>query len=75
MKIDKEKLEKSLSRKKIEEAQPKMSREAEIAFHEGALNTLASERIELLRVAQNVEKIMGMHIERLQELGVKFKEK
>jgi len=52
-----------------------MSKEMEIGFHQGSLNTLASERIELLRIVQNVEKIMQMHIQRLEELGVKFENK
>ena len=72
MEIDKEKLEKSLSKKNEKEIQPKMSKEAEIGFHQGALNTLAAERLELLRISQNVEKIMQMHLGRLEELGVKF---
>lgn len=75
MEIDKDNLEKALSKKKTEkQSAPKMSKEAEIAFHEGALNTLAAERIELLRTVQNVEKIMQAHLSRLQELGVKFEE-
>ncbi|MBS3084453.1 hypothetical protein J4411_00900 [Candidatus Pacearchaeota archaeon] len=76
MEIDKSKLEKSLSSKggkKTEEL--KMSKEVEIGFHEGALNTLAAERIELVRVVQNVEKIMSMHLSRLEELGVKIEAK
>ena len=44
MEIDKEKLEKSLSKKNEKEIQPKMSKEAEIGFHQGALNTLAAEK-------------------------------
>ncbi len=76
MEINKDNLEKALSSKKTDGAEvAKMSKESEIGFHEGALNTLAAERIELIRVIQNVEKIMQMHISRLHELGVKFQEK
>ncbi|MDP3966507.1 MAG: DUF3130 family protein [archaeon] len=79
MEIDKDKLEKSLYKKKVEKSEkseaPKLSKEAEIGFHQGALNTLAAERIELLRVVENVQKIMQMHLGRLEELGVKFVEK
>jgi hypothetical protein len=76
MEIDKDRLEKSLSKKKSGNADgTKMSRDAEIGFHEGALNTLAAERVELVRILQNVEKIISMHLSRLQELGVKFEEK
>jgi len=54
---------------------PQMSREMEVGFHQGALNTLAAERQELFTMLQNVEKIMGMHIQRLEELGVKIQQK
>ena len=70
-KIDKENLEKALS-KKSEEA-PQMPKEAEIGFHQGALNTLVNERNELIKVIANIEAIMQAHIKRLEELGVKIK--
>lgn len=71
MDINKDNLEKSLGNKEAQEA-PKMSKEMEIGFHQGALNTLISERNELIRMAQNVDKIVGMHLKRLEELGVKI---
>ncbi|PJE81563.1 hypothetical protein COU58_01295 [Candidatus Pacearchaeota archaeon CG10_big_fil_rev_8_21_14_0_10_32_42] len=71
MEIDKDKLEKSLSKNST----PKISKESEIGFHQGALNTLAAEKMELLRVVENIEKIMQMHLLRLEELGVKFDNK
>ena len=69
-KINEENLEKALNRKTDEPA--KMSREQEIAFHQGALNTLINERNELFKMIQNVEGIMQAHIKRLEELGVKI---
>ena len=51
---------------------PKMSREQEIAFHQGALTTLINERNELFKMIQNVEAVMQAHIKRLEELGVKI---
>jgi hypothetical protein len=76
MEINKDNLEKALSKKDKERKEaPLMNKESEIGFHEGALNTLAAERIELLRVVQNVEKIISMHLSRLKELGVIFDEK
>lgn len=54
---------------------PKMSKDAEIGFHQGALNTLVSERNELFKMIQNIERIMQMHLNRLQELGVKVTQK
>ena len=54
---------------------PQMPKETEIGFHQGALNTLAAERMELIKIVQNVEKIMAMHIQRLEELGVKVQTK
>ena len=68
-KINNENLEKALDKKS---EQPKMSREQEIAFHQGALNTLINERNELFKMIQNVEGIMQAHIKRLGELGVKI---
>jgi len=52
-----------------------MSKEEEIGFHKGALNTLANERNELVKMAQTVEHIMQAHIKRLEELGVKMDKK
>ncbi|KHO55286.1 MAG: hypothetical protein QT10_C0003G0003 [archaeon GW2011_AR19] len=69
-KINEENLEKALNKKTPEP--PKMSREQEIAFHQGALNTLINERNELFKMIQNVEGIMQAHIKRLEELGVKI---
>ena len=54
---------------------PKMPKEMEIGFHQGALNTLAAERAELITMIQKVEKIMGMHIQGLEALGVKVQTK
>ena len=55
-----------------EKAAPKISKEEEIGFHKGALNTLIAERNELIKIIVNVESIMQMHIKRLEELGVKI---
>jgi len=77
MEINKDNLEKN--KYNLEKAldNPKdttqMNKETEIGFHEGALNTLISERSELFKMIQNVEKIMNLHISRLGELGVKIK--
>lgn len=51
---------------------PQMPKNEEVAFHKGALNTLMSERNELIRIVANVEAIMQMHLARLQELGVQI---
>jgi len=47
-----------------------ISKEEEIGFHKGSLNTLAAERNELVKMVGNVEGIMSAHIKRLKELGV-----
>ncbi len=65
-----DKLEKALDKTEGNK-KPKMSKEAEIGFHQGALNTLVSERNELIKMIKNIEGIMQMHLKRLQELGVK----
>ncbi len=51
---------------------PQMSKEMEIGFHQGALNTLVNERNELVKMAQVTEQIMQARIKRLEELGVKM---
>lgn len=51
---------------------PPMPKEEEVGFHKGSLNTLAAERNELVKMIQNVEMIMQMHLKRLEELGVKI---
>jgi len=56
-----------MSEKKIE-----TSKEMKIGFHQGALNTLVNERNELVKIIQNVESVMKVHIKRLEELGVKI---
>ena len=75
MEINKEGLDKALSPQEASEPKTEMPKEMEIGFHQGALNTLVAERSELLKVVQNVEKIMGLHVKRLEELGVNVQKK
>jgi hypothetical protein len=67
--IKKDSLEKALGNQK----EPQLSKEMEIGFHQGALNTLINERNELVRMIGQVEQIMQAHMKRLEELGVKIK--
>jgi hypothetical protein len=71
MEIKKDNLEKALAND--ETKKPAISKEMEIGFHQGALNTLVNERNELIRMIQQVENVMQAHIKRLEELGVKIK--
>jgi len=57
------------------DSNPKMSKEEEIGYHKGAVNTLANERTELLRIIQLVEGLIQVHLKRLEELGVKISKK
>ena len=66
-------LEKALG-EDSEKKSPQMSKEMEIGFHQGALNTLVAERNELIKMIQNIEAIMQAHIKRLEELGVKIQQ-
>jgi hypothetical protein len=70
--INNDSLEKALSSKE-EPKKPQMSKEMEIGFHQGALNTLVNERNELIKIAMQVEQVMQAHIKRLEELGIKIK--
>jgi len=54
---------------------PSMPREEEIGYHKGALNTLANERNELIRIIQVVDTFIAGHLKRLEELGVKINRK
>jgi hypothetical protein len=80
--LNKENLESSLSSgtattdKSLEKNEmPEISKEEEIGVHKGSLNTLAAERMELVKMLQNVETIMQAHLKRLEELGVKIESK
>ncbi|MEK6936204.1 MAG: hypothetical protein AABW67_05430, partial [Nanoarchaeota archaeon] len=61
--------------KPIESTVLKLSREEEIGFHKGALNTLLSERNELVKMIGNVEAIMQAHLKILQEFGINIETK
>jgi len=56
-------------------ASPGMSKEEEIGYHKGSVNTLANERNELLKMVQVVEALVQAHLKRLEELGVKITKK
>ena len=47
-----------------------MSKQEQIGFHKGSLQTLSKEREELARILNIVEQLMQMHIGSLKELGV-----
>ena len=68
--IKKDDLEKALANSDAKK--PEISKEMEIGFHQGSLNTLVNERNELIRMIQQVESVMQAHIKRLEELGVKI---
>ncbi len=75
-KINDKDLEKALTSDKKEEPQgQEMSKEMEIGFHQGALNTLINERNELVKMIQQVEAVMQAHLKRLEEMGVKVNTK
>jgi hypothetical protein len=61
---------KETAEKAAEQPAPQMSQEEEIGFHKGAVNTLVSERNELIKMVANVEAILQAHLKRLKELGV-----
>jgi len=72
--INKDNLEKALSSKEKPKS-PQMSKEMEVGFHQGTLNTLVAERNELVKLIQNIEMIMQSHLKRLEELGIKIQQK
>lgn len=52
-----------------------MSKEEQIGFHKGSINTLMAERNELLRIINVTEALANAHIKELEKLGVKLEEK
>lgn len=84
MEIKKDNLEDALNNKEgsVQDKKPEVSKEMdkqgiskeiEIGFHQGALNTLVNERNEMIRMIQQIESVMQAHIKRLEELGVKIR--
>lgn len=71
IKANKDNLEKALGSEGKKEVQ--MSKEMEVGFHQGALNTLLNERNEMIKMIQQIEKVMQAHIKRLEEIGVKVR--
>ena len=59
------------TKKKVSE----LPREIEVGFHQGSLNTLINERRELVKLNQQLERVMQADIKRLEELGVKVQTK
>ena len=70
LKDNPENLEKALDGKRA----PAISKEEEIGYHKGALNTLVNERNEIFKMIQIVESLMQAHLKRLEELGVKIQQ-
>ena len=53
----------------------KLSKQEQIGYHKGAINTLLAERNELIRIAAITEDLIKAHIKELEKLGVKINEK
>lgn len=52
-----------------------ISKEEQIGFHKGAINTLVAERNELLRIVKVTEELVNAHVKELENLGVKLTKK
>ena len=50
----------------------KMSKDEQIGFHKGALDSLIKERQELYRLITIVDQLIKMHFDGLEKLGVKL---
>jgi hypothetical protein len=51
-------------------AKEQISKDEQIGFHKGALNTLAKERQEFTKIIGIVDSLLKAHIQALKELGV-----
>lgn len=49
-----------------------MSKDEQIGYHKGSLSVLAKEREELLKIVNITEQLMQMHLQQLEELGIKI---
>ena len=56
-------------------AEEKMSKEEQIGYHKGSINTLMAERNELIRIIGVTEGLMNVHVKELEKLGVKLDKK
>lgn len=56
----------------MQKKKEEMSKEEQIGFHKGSLQTLVGERNELIKMIQITETLMQAHIQALQKLGVKI---
>ena len=56
-------------------AEDNASKEEQIGYHKGALQTLVNERSELVKIIQITESLMKAHIEELKKLGVDLEKK
>ncbi|MBS3091013.1 hypothetical protein J4217_01020 [Candidatus Pacearchaeota archaeon] len=61
-----------MAAKKEQANQTNMSREEQIGYHKGAINTLTAERNELIRIVTVTESLIAAHVKALEELGVKL---
>lgn len=52
-----------------------MSKDEQIGFHKGAVNTLVAERNELLKMVNITEQLISAHIKALESLGIKLEQK
>lgn len=49
-----------------------MSKQEQVAFHRGALQTLAGEQGELIKLINATQQLSQMHISALKQLGVDY---
>jgi len=49
-----------------------MSKDEQIGYHKGSINTLVGERTELLKIIQITENLIQAHAQELEKLGVKI---
>ena len=53
-----------------EETLKETSKEEQIGYHKGSIQTLVNERNELIRIAKVTESLINAHLEELRKLGV-----
>jgi len=70
IKLNTDKLQEKMTK---EDKKTEMSKDEQIGFHKGSIQTLVNERNEMIKIVQVTESLIKAHIEELKKLGVEIK--
>ena len=70
IKLNTDKLQEKMTK---EDKKTEMSKDEQIGFHKGSIQTLVNERNEMIKIVQVTESLIKAHIEELKKPGVEIK--